>query len=639
MTRLGGWGGIVVVAIGALAFGSDEAVRMWSDSTGKFRLQARFVGEEAGKVTLEKEDGSQVEIEMSKLSPTDQAVVAERKKAVAESPFKTKEASPFKTVSPAKALTPAASKAGAPGSGESGAARRVSVNWAGAEKISLAATNAEWKVIPPAPAMPLFAKNPKAVSLPPKSNFFEGLTGLAVNPVSGKAVVGYTFGEPKPLGQTRIVMCDLVSGKAGQPATASGQMVPIAVHDNGRHIVMRRNEFGFGNQDRLEIWTVNGTTVNRQLEWIPYEDTKGGQRDVMWAEFIDDSTLATSSRNGRVALWNITDMQPVCRLDLCDGAVPALSPDRKIIAWCDGEHIGLFDVVKREVIATEPTPRQLQWPFLAFSPTGKRLACIAFDRLLAWDVATGKLQSEIPAGNLHVHGSIEFPHDDYLLGGDHFLVDLPNQLKLWEYQGHQKVRSVGGWTFFALAEHQQNGALLPAQLPHPAALDLEKKTLSQPDLFVFRAGTTVRLDVSGIPDADQQNKVRLSLTKRLQQMGCKVGPQGTIDLVAYVTGPKEREISYIAAGSYKVQEYHTGLKFEYDGKTVWETGSTNVPHFLMLRGGESIETHLRNNEKPQYSFYDNVELPKFLQRPSENSGPAGGGTTLGRSQVTAAGIK
>jgi hypothetical protein len=260
--------------------------------------------------------------------------------------------------------------------------------------------------------------------------------------------------------------------------------------------------------------------------------------------------------------------------------------------------------------------------------------------VLAWDVATGKLQSEIPAGHMHVHGSIEFPHDDFLLGGDHFLVDLPNQLKLWEYQGQFKVRAVGGWTFFALADHNQNGALLPIQIPHPAALELEKKALSQPDLFIFRAGTTVRLDVNGIPDAEQQNKVRLSLTKRLQQMDCKVGPDGTIDLVAFVTGPKEREISYIAAGTYKVQEYGTRLKFDYQGKTVWETGGTNVPHFLMLRGGETIETHLRNNEKPQYTFYDNVELPKFLQKPTEGGvGPGGGSVMLGRSQVTVAGIR
>ena len=61
--------------------------------------------------------------------------------------------------------------------------------------------------------------------------------------------------------------------------------------------------------------------------------------------------------------------------------------------------------------------------------------------------------------------------------------------------------------------------------------------------------------------------------------------------------------------------------------------------FFMLKRGENIETHLRNNEKPQYAFYDNVELPKFLQKPSEGSGPAGESMTLGRSQVTASGIR
>ena len=146
------------------------------------------------------------------------------------------------------------------------------MNWPAAEQISLVSANAEWKLTPPTP--PLFAKSPKAVTLPSKSNFFEGLTGLAINPAAQKAVVAYTFAEPKPQGQTRVVVCDLVTGKAGPPAATSGLMVPIALHDNGQHIVMRRNEFGFGNQDRLEIWTVSGTTVSRLLEWIPYEDVK-----------------------------------------------------------------------------------------------------------------------------------------------------------------------------------------------------------------------------------------------------------------------------------------------------------------------------------------------------------------------------
>ena len=114
--------GFAVIAFSVLSCGTDEPVRTWTDSTGKFKLQARFVSEEAGKVTLEKEDGSQLEIELSKLSAADQTAVAERKKAASENPFKAKEASPFKSISPPKGLTAVAPKAGPPVAGGEGAA-------------------------------------------------------------------------------------------------------------------------------------------------------------------------------------------------------------------------------------------------------------------------------------------------------------------------------------------------------------------------------------------------------------------------------------------------------------------------------------------------------------------------------------
>lgn len=45
--------------------------RTWRDSTGKFRIEAKLVSNADGKVTLEKHDGSQVAIPMSRLSASD----------------------------------------------------------------------------------------------------------------------------------------------------------------------------------------------------------------------------------------------------------------------------------------------------------------------------------------------------------------------------------------------------------------------------------------------------------------------------------------------------------------------------------------------------------------------------------------
>jgi hypothetical protein len=175
-------------------------------------------------------------------------------------------------------------------------------------------------------------------------------------------------------------------------------------------------------------------------------------------------------------------------------------------------------------------------------------------------------------------------------------------------------------------------------MPHKEAAAMLEKALKQPDLFVFREGTTVKLDVGGVP-AEQQNRVGKALSDKLRAMKCNVAPGGTITLAAKVEGPKQKQVSYMHSGDYQVQEYRTLLTFVYQGKPAWQTSGGNIPGIIMLKEGENIEGVLRRaSQQPSYEFYDRVVLPKFLQKPSENKGP-GSGQTLGTSRVTPEGFR
>jgi hypothetical protein len=154
----------------------------------------------------------------------------------------------------------------------------------------------------------------------------------------------------------------------------------------------------------------------------------------------------------------------------------------------------------------------------------------------------------------------------------------------------------------------------------------------------LKAGTTVKLDLSGISDAGEHERIRQALTKRLQAIGCQVGPNGTIELAASIEGPNERKISYINSGDYTVQEYRSRLRFVYQGQSAWETGGTNVPFVISLKQGENIGSYLAAREKPDYTFFERVELPKFLQKPAAGKGP-GGSLTLGETKVSTAGVR
>ena len=632
------------LALSSSAAAADE-LRMWTDFTGKHKIKAAFVSLEGGKVTLQKADGETIEIDLKKLSQADQKYAAEAMKSAGDNPFEKQEPNPFqrKPKQKGKAARPPAeaeeSSDEEPGGDEQGNEPRVvRVDYSAAEQINLAATE-KWEVDVPA-ADEEFAAKPKTAALPKKSNFFEGIKGAAVSRAAGKAAVGFVLGDPKPSGTTRVVLCDLATGKASAPASAATQMAQLAIHDDGRQIVMRREEFGFGNQDRLEVWTLKGSRAQRRLVWTPYDDAQGAARDVLWGEFIDSTHLATSSRAGKVVIWSFPQLEPLTTFSLVEGAVPGLSPDRKRIGYSNGKEVGVYDIVRGEVIAQQPVPQPLQWPSIAFSPSGKRMACSAFDNLLVWDVATGALERTIPCTGIHVQGNVQFPHDDFVLVSGKFLFDVENQLKLWSYEGAEQTVSSGGWTFFAVTDGEQKpGALVAVQIPQPAARNLLKSALTQPDLFVLRAGVTVRLNLSGIPDPAQREVVRQALAGRLEKIGCQAGDNGSIELFASMEGPKDRDVRYMfGGGDYKIKEYMGRLKFIYQGQTAWETASSNVPGVISLNKGENVAQKLREFEKPNYAFFERVELPKFLQKPAQGQGPVSA-LTLGQSRVTTSGLQ
>ena len=77
-----------------------------------------------------------------------------------------------------------------------------------------------------------------------------------------------------------VVIADLDASKSLGVFTSAGQFVPVAVNDAGTRVLMRRDEFGFGNADTLELWDVAGPSLKRMARWAPYGDLKGGDRDV-----------------------------------------------------------------------------------------------------------------------------------------------------------------------------------------------------------------------------------------------------------------------------------------------------------------------------------------------------------------------
>ena len=624
----------ILIAGAALVVAATAAaaeMRTWSDSKGKFRIQARFVSVDGGKVTLEKPDGSEFEIELKRLSEADRKYVAEAGKTE-EDPFKPIESNPFKPKEKSAKGEPPASAATAE-------ARVIVPDWSDVRAVDPTPAATEWKLTPGTPPDAALKLRTRPIAIPPKRSFWEGTQALVVNAASRRAVVGYKMDDPKPAGSTRLVLCDLESGKALGAGVAPGQFVPASLHDDGTRVLMRRHEGHWGsNSDRLEVWSLTGTGIKKVLQWVPYDDLQGDNRNVTWAEFVDATHVVTVNKSGKLACWALASAKPQYSAQIQGESSPALSPDRKFIAFSTGKELAVLDVAAGTIVAAQPLPAQNPaWPSLAFSPSCTRIACLAFnDKVYVWDFATGALHRGLSLHGLgNPMGQLLFTTDDHILIGGKTLVDLESQVRLWSYDGHEFVRRLGGLGWFEVSEGEgKPGALVPTPIPQPAARTALEKAMADPNFFVLRPGVTVRVDVASLPDPAQREKVRATLESKLKAAGLRTGSTGTIDLVATVEVGAEQQIHYHLWGgglkSYNLRPYTSRLKFVSQGQTAWEVAAAHIP--FMMRKDETQESYQKQFERPNYDYFAGVDLPKSLTRPTATG-------TVGASHVTTAGLR
>ncbi|MDG3005126.1 SHD1 domain-containing protein [Paludisphaera mucosa] len=651
--------GVLVFASSPPARADEPEVRTWKDVSGRFKIQARYAGVDGENVNLKKADGSQVQVLLDRLCSADRNYVAEQQKKLAEEdPFKPKPAEdPFQpkptpgsghnngmarkpgTAKPASADAPASPAGGEP--------FEIQPDWSSAQLAGLPA-DGEWKVaVGSAGAAPTASASPRlrAVPIPATTDFFEGRKGYVLNAPGTHALVGYTLDNPKP-GATRVVLCDLKAGKPLASMKSEGLMAPLALSDAGDQVLMRKDEFGFGNADRLELWNLAGKGVVKVWTMAPHGDAQGPARDVKWAAFLGPKRFATVG-GGKLAIWDLDPVRPTTTLQVADGCVPAVSPDGKFLAFAHDGKVGLLDVEAGQVAALQPMPVQhAPWPAFGFSPTGKRFACLAGGKMFVWNSDDGALHRDVQLNPIAVGPNVPpaWSDDDHVLVGDRFLIDVESQVKLWEYQGPEAVvADRDGVCWFLLAARQnQPGALVPARLPQANVQQALKQALADPNFFILRPGATVSIDASGIADGSQRGRVVEALTAKLAEMQVKVAPGAPLVVLPAVEAGKEEEISYRTMGAgfrtdkFKVRPQLSRVKLAYQGQQAWESGSSTLPHFEIAHLGpnESLADHVKKFEKPNYAFFEHVELPRLLARPSP-----GGSFTLGRSQVSTAGVR
>jgi hypothetical protein len=625
-SRCSAWACAVVA--GSLLFSSPSWAqspkpRKWKDASGQFEIEATFVSEANGVVTLKQTNGEEVEIEVKQLSPADEAYI-KTEMAAKKSPFKSKSgaggSSPFQSKSGGKASTEEPSTS-SPGK----APETVEIDWTQAALLTPPGES-NWKAIS---IQPPSLKKAKSSQLPAKRDFFENFTGLAVG--DGFALLGYSINESPPRpgsNTTRLVRVNLESGKTEGTIVVDGVYALMDVSPGGEQMLMRKQDNYGQAGSELEIWKPAGKVVERQKSFRPFPGEHAHQRSVQTALFGANGRIVALNNNGRAGVFDAATGDPVSTLAKAYSA--ALSPDRKYAAIV-GESLLIVDLSSGEAVASLPTART-HGTVVAFSPDGKRIAVAAGGSVTAWELENGEVYRDETLAGVAASSIFSFvwTSPTHLLVGT-TLVDLENHLPLWGYTGIDKAAAYGNTTLMVAERVNQAGVLVASSLPHAAATQALKQALASPGLFAVTPGTAVSVDVSGLPDAGEQQKAKEALEARLVAAGLKPTPGAAVTLRATLTSTSsDEQFRLIGRGletqTINVTKYTSKVELVTGGQTAWQSSMMSGPSFMVHpKANETLADAVRNSSKPNYAFFTGIAIPQYVMQP--------GKTTLGSSNI------
>lgn len=625
----------------ALTHITADDIRTWTDNTGQYTIEAKFIGLEGNKVILEKADGSRIQIELIKLKPEDrtEAMKANTRK-MTENPFKNAGDNPFKNAN----TKPNNRNAKTSTEPDPNTPNATMVDWTAAKQLSV--FGSDWK--PPSIKLPenKLDWQPRPVSFSSK-DFWDKPTGVVT---SGKrAVIVSAQDKPSNTDASRstIHYCDLEKGNVLKSFSATGKFTPLAMSLDGSLVIARQDVFGHDKSNILELWKVSDTEFTRLQRWEGAPSNTQHGKDVQGAAFLSDGkTFLTWINGGLLTWWNVSEVKPLQTLQLESNTFPSITSDLKYIVGRSTNDVVLLDALSGDTLSIKPMPQERHLRY-AISPDGKQLAGLSTNKVEVFDMQTMQLVTTIAAHGFGHESACFWATPKALLAGHPLSYIVPDlNVNAWSYDGIEKMTVLGDHVLALFSGRGNSGStLIPLKLPHPSAQQMIDQAKNDPNFFILKPGSTVRVDASKITDPGIQQEAIEALSAKLKQVGMSVG-SGNLTLIATLEKSTDHEVAYhdfprVGFGrekTHKVPGWTYQLKLVADGRTHWTTGAGNhPPPIIHLKKDETIEEHLKQYGLPSAEFFKNVELPKYVARAQTDQ--PGGSISLRRSQVTPNGIR
>jgi hypothetical protein len=320
--------------------------------------------------------------------------------------------------------------------------------------------------------------------------------------------------------------------------------------------------------------------------------------------------------------------------------LPAVTPDGQRVAFVTESTVAFLDSAAGKIIGARRLPWAPAKPVLAFNPSGQLLACAGLGRVHLLDLKSGQswdaMIADLKLEHVNLLPDFGWAGDQHLYFNGN-LYDLFTPIPVWQYSWQKWAQPRGRSVWFIAQNAGEKAiALRPETLPHAAALSRIQGAKQKPGLFALRPGDAVRVDVSGLPAAKQE-EVKATLERRVQELGYQ--PKATADTVFRAWEEKEGRLKHVtyhfgkSSRTFSYTERFAYLQIVKGGKKLWEAvGCDHPPLMITFAAGVVPKDHLSGLGGPDYKVYSDRPLPGMVHGDKK-------GGALGHSDLSATGIR
>jgi hypothetical protein len=613
---------------GAMARG-----RMWSDTSGKFRVKAALLKiNDDDSVTIRKDDMSELKIPLKNLSEGDNKYIKTFKKEAA-------------------AIAAAAGPAPPPLEDFNGGAF-------GSFGVPFAGSGAKQEPLTADP-LPAYLKMKQGGVAFPLEEFFDKLG--AVLPLGGPdswILAALESSNPSKPVPTRLLWASLAKQKVeGRQLLPGGEMV-LDYHPPTRRLLTHasikeegRGGWGF---PALTLWEVSPSDkeVKPIVRWKAGEE---GPQDP-WARIIDGNLVVQRYAKQEYVCWDTSAKQVKYRLNQESFFAPlaTLSGGRKYLFLPEDKGVRVIESATGKLLVGLDAPNGASG--VALSEDGRRLAVLEDYVLAVHDLTDPSAEPQRYQADAI---GTPFSADLFWVGENRVMCDkgafgqvlfsLDKNIALWNYHfdgsavrehGTRRLREIVDQHLVyaaSVGSGQQRGLAVGAvQLPGPKVEEVAAAT--DPDsLLIMKPGSEVRIQVTtGQHDA----KVREALLAAIEKTGWVHSESAEAVLIAEMKRGETQNVTYNSGGfgraqssqSVSVTPFVSSLVLKLGDKVLWQTGtSTGAPPVLFLRDGQTAQGEVNKMQNPDSDFFSRVKIPEKLIDPDKRNG-------LGTTDVTNRGL-